>query len=205
MSEFKNYKRTAIAEMRDVTNVDIEVFAKTGIIPTNDNVSFSHNMAKTVSISDVDRENGSPKIGDKIARNPKDHNDQWLVAAQYFQDNFEQEFIPEVKNGKKTHLHNLIDLRNEEGTFGQAIQAAKSGKKVARKGWNGQGMFVYYVPAASYPAMTEIGKEISRLRSDLEGKVQYREYLALKTAQGDVATWSPSGSDSLAEDWMIID
>ena len=25
-----------------------------------------------------------------IARNPKDYSDQWLVAEQYFKDNFEQ-------------------------------------------------------------------------------------------------------------------
>ncbi len=41
-----------------------------------------------VSISDTDRQNGSPKIGDMIARNPKNHNDQWLVAKQYFENNF---------------------------------------------------------------------------------------------------------------------
>ena len=42
-----------------------------------------------VSISASDREAGSPKVGDMIARNPKNHADQWLVAAQYFADNFE--------------------------------------------------------------------------------------------------------------------
>jgi len=42
--------------------------------------------------------------------------------------------------------------------FGQAIEALKQGKKVTRTGWNGKGMFLYYVPAAEYPAMTEIAK-----------------------------------------------
>jgi hypothetical protein len=42
-----------------------------------------------VSISASDRVAGSPKAGDMIARNPKNHADQWLVAAQYFADNFE--------------------------------------------------------------------------------------------------------------------
>jgi dTDP-4-dehydrorhamnose 3,5-epimerase-like enzyme len=42
-----------------------------------------------VSISAVDAENGSPKYGDKIARNPADHNDRWLVASDYFMENFE--------------------------------------------------------------------------------------------------------------------
>ena len=42
-----------------------------------------------VSISAPDIANGSPKQGDMIARNPKNHADKWLVAAQYFSDNFE--------------------------------------------------------------------------------------------------------------------
>jgi len=41
-----------------------------------------------ISISEADRLAGSPKAGDMIARNPKNHADQWLVAAQYFKDNF---------------------------------------------------------------------------------------------------------------------
>jgi hypothetical protein len=42
-----------------------------------------------VSISSADRDAGSPQAGDMIARNPKNFDDQWLVAAQYFADNFE--------------------------------------------------------------------------------------------------------------------
>jgi len=42
-----------------------------------------------VSISAADRDNGSPKIGDMIARNPVNHDDQWLVAKKYFEDNLE--------------------------------------------------------------------------------------------------------------------
>jgi hypothetical protein len=30
-----------------------------------------------------------PKAGDMIARNPKNHADQWFVEAKYFADNFE--------------------------------------------------------------------------------------------------------------------
>lgn len=42
-----------------------------------------------VSISEGDSKNGSPKAGDFIARNPGNHNDQWLVAAAYHAANFE--------------------------------------------------------------------------------------------------------------------
>lgn len=86
-------------------------------------------------------------------------------------------------------------------TFGLAVEAMKLGKRVARAGWNGAGMFAYFVPAASYPAQTGAAKQHFG-----EGAlVPYRAYLALKTAQGDVATWAPSGSDALAEDWYILD
>lgn len=83
MREFKKFRRTQIAEMREVTKEDIEQFAEKDYISV-------FGWQYVVSISSVDKENGSPKIGDMIARNPKDHNDQWLVAEQYFKDNFEQ-------------------------------------------------------------------------------------------------------------------
>jgi hypothetical protein len=66
--DFKQYRRTQIAEMVPWT----PAFIMDG-----------------VSVTDVDRANGSPKDGDMIARNPKNHNDKWLIAAQYFADNFE--------------------------------------------------------------------------------------------------------------------
>lgn len=47
-----------------------------------------------ISVSHVDAANGSPKNGDMIARNPANHADQWLVAQQYFTDNFQVE-LPE--------------------------------------------------------------------------------------------------------------
>lgn len=68
MSEWKKYQRTAIAEMRP--------FVKGEKLPT------------LVSVSEADKKAGSPKLGDMIARNPKNHNDQWLVAKKYFKDNF---------------------------------------------------------------------------------------------------------------------
>lgn len=46
-------------------------------------------LSERVSISMADLEAGSPKDGDMIARNPANHDDQWLVAADYFAANFE--------------------------------------------------------------------------------------------------------------------
>lgn len=85
--------------------------------------------------------------------------------------------------------------------FGQALNWLKSGKKLSRKGWNGVGMYAYYIPANSYPASTQIAKQEFGENS----LVPYRAYLALKTAQNDIAVWNPSTSDFLAEDWFVVE
>jgi len=69
VSEFRQYRRKQIAELRPFVVGEV--------------------LSERVSVSAPDREAGSPKPGDMIARNPKNHDDQWLVAAAYFADNFE--------------------------------------------------------------------------------------------------------------------
>jgi len=71
--EFKKYKRTAIAEMRDI----------------DDSESIHQLQIKGVSVSAPDSKLPWEifKKG-KIARNPKNHEDQWYVAEDYFLDNF---------------------------------------------------------------------------------------------------------------------
>ena len=81
MSEWKQYRRTNIAEMREVTDEEI----KSG------QLIVSEKPCRTViSVSQADKDNGSPKKGDRVARNPQDHADQWLVAKEYFEQNFEE-------------------------------------------------------------------------------------------------------------------
>lgn len=41
-----------------------------------------------VSISETDKQNGSPKHGDMIAVNHNDDTDQWLVAENFFHDHY---------------------------------------------------------------------------------------------------------------------
>jgi len=69
MSEFKQYRRKSISEMRPYVE--------------------GETLDSNVSISEADLKAGSPKLGDMIARNPKDHSDQWLVAKEYFEENLE--------------------------------------------------------------------------------------------------------------------
>lgn len=82
--------------------------------------------------------------------------------------------------------------------FGMVLRELKFGKKAYRKGWNGKGMFIYYVPADEYPAKTEIAKEY------FGEIVKYNPYFAIKNVNGTVSTWVPSVNDCLAEDWMVM-
>lgn len=84
--------------------------------------------------------------------------------------------------------------------FGEAIKEAKLGKGIAREGWNAGGMFAYIVPETKFPVQTGVAKKFF----GEDAMVPYRAYWALKTAQDDVATWAPSGSDTLAEDWITV-
>jgi len=68
-TEFKPYRRKQIAELRPYRP--------------------GEELSERVSISAGDREAGSPKKGDMIARNPDNHEDQWLVSKEYFEANFE--------------------------------------------------------------------------------------------------------------------
>jgi hypothetical protein len=86
--------------------------------------------------------------------------------------------------------------------FGKAIEALKAGEKVTREGWNGKGMFLYYVPAASYPAQrNERGTMIGIFPNDM---VPYQAYIAMKTANDTVVPWLASQSDVLGDDWIVV-
>lgn len=83
--------------------------------------------------------------------------------------------------------------------FGVALDLLEDGHAVAREGWNGKGMFIYRVPADSYPAQTGVAKAYFG-----EGAlVPYGAYLAMKTADGTVVPWLSSQTDTLAKDWMV--
>lgn len=85
-------------------------------------------------------------------------------------------------------------------TFGMAVEAIKQGFKVSRDGWNGKGMFIYFVEANYYQAQSPAAKSFYGENS----MVPYRAYIAMKTVDNDVVPWVASQSDILANDWNIV-
>ncbi|MDL2284880.1 DUF2829 domain-containing protein [Oxalobacter sp. OttesenSCG-928-P03] len=85
--------------------------------------------------------------------------------------------------------------------FGTALGWLKAGKKVAREGWNGKGMFVFLVPGSTFkvnrPPLMGIYPEGT--------EINYHPHIDMKTADGTVVPWVASQTDVLAEDWGIVD
>lgn len=90
----------------------------------------------------------------------------------------------------------------EQMTFGVALSALKGGLKVARSGWNGKGMFVYYVPANAYPVTTAVAK--NNFGEDVLMTLS-EAYIAMKTVDSTVVPWLASQSDILSNDWEVVE
>lgn len=81
--------------------------------------------------------------------------------------------------------------------FGLAIEALKRGEKVARKGWNGKGMYLFLIS----------GDDLTDALCEVEDGVPPCESsVCMKTAQNTfVIGWLASQTDMLAEDWLLVD
>jgi hypothetical protein len=92
------------------------------------------------------------------------------------------------------------DLKNLN--FGQAIEALKSGHKVAREGWNGKGMWLAYMPPVTIPEALVNGRTKKFVPT---GDLIVGGYIVAMTAQGVWQPgWTPWAPDVLAEDWTIV-
>ena len=79
--------------------------------------------------------------------------------------------------------------------FGKALESLKQGKSIARRGWNGKGIFI-------------------KLRLPSEDSDMSHEYIYIDTtglitdneeAPRDLVPWLASQTDMLAEDWVTVE
>lgn len=85
-------------------------------------------------------------------------------------------------------------------SFGDALVMLKAGKKVARAGWNGKGMFLFLVNGSTFqvnrPPLLGIYPEGTT--------INYHAHVDMKTADDKVVPWLCSQTDMLAEDWQVV-
>lgn len=99
----------------------------------------------------------------------------------------------------------------EQHDFGWALRMLKNGHRVARKGWNGKGMWVVLMTGMSLPPYNTQGTE--RKVNDRTAKwigedtpLETLPYIAMWTADKKwLPGWLASQTDMLAEDWEVVD
>lgn len=115
------------------------------------------------------------------------------------------------------------DWEVTEGAMGFdfAILALKSGKRVARAGWNGKKMFVFMRPGdvlktGFIPKVKSLPDTVKQwIDENIDDKanqgetglqdVVFTPYLCLKAADNSIVNgWLASQTDMLAEDWVIV-
>lgn len=82
--------------------------------------------------------------------------------------------------------------------FGSALKGLKAGHLMAREGWNGKGMYIFYAKPITFALPINVASRESYPVGNL------REHLVMRTAQGDFVPWLSSQSDTLATDWMEV-
>lgn len=86
-------------------------------------------------------------------------------------------------------------------TFSQAIEKAKFGKLIARRGWNGKGMAVAY--RRGYDDIPCNRPHAEAWGIPVGESIKVRPYLQMRCADGSYQMWLASQSDILAEDWFV--
>ena len=104
----------------------------------------------------------------------------------------------------QTAVHGVKKAKTEAGrpayamTFSMAIEAAKKGKRIARKRWNGKGQYVELAKATSYKSPTGA---VVNAEHDAIGN----QALAFVGTSGVQMGWLASQADMLADDWEIVE
>ena len=97
--------------------------------------------------------------------------------------------------------------------FGQALESMKEGKKVARAGWNGKGMWIALSGTGAGPNGGRMTKAADfwnphsrKFAEENGGQAEVLPTLIMKTAGGQILMgWLASQSDMTAEDWVVVE
>jgi len=91
-------------------------------------------------------------------------------------------------------------------SFGLAIEALKLGKRVARAGWNGKGMWLRLTLSIHDIPRQGTSMPVYRLTLDDDGVgATALPWIGMKTADNKFVPWLASQTDMLADDWQIVE
>jgi hypothetical protein len=91
--------------------------------------------------------------------------------------------------------------------FGEAIRFLKAGKKVARLGWNGKGMWLILVPGQADVTLSEGSPYKAALGAE---SCEILPHIDMWTINSEgrramLPGWLASQTDMLSNDWHVVD
>lgn len=95
-------------------------------------------------------------------------------------------------------------------SFSEALEELKAGRKIARAGWNGKGMWIVLMPALQLPPYShqDPGAKVNDRTAKhigMDTPLDSQPYIAMWTAQRKWQPgWLASQADLLADDWDIV-
>lgn len=109
-----------------------------------------------------------------------------------------EEGVRLIDDAKKCWISACMEDCNFGISFGLAIEAAKKGHKIARRGWNGKNQYI------------ELAHSISYVSPDLRvincnHKCIGNKAFAFVGTSGVQMGWLASQADMLADDWYIVE
>lgn len=108
-------------------------------------------------------------------------------------------FVKQSTVGQASASPNYVDATTTTSSvtfsYPEALMLIKKGFHMARSGWNGKGMRVFYVNSAPIDVPTTLPKFANTFMDP---------YIALYTAQGSVVPWTCSNNDMAANDWTMV-
>lgn len=137
----------------------------------------------------------------------KIHNPNIAAKLAYVEKAYDEDLhlksCPDISI-EEYHIHYPMD---EVMDFGVALMNLKEGHRVARKGWNGKGMYVFLATGVNFRTEADLS-EFNPTRTEEFNElnaVEVGDMLVLRTAQGTLQPgWLASQADMLAEDWVIL-
>lgn len=84
--------------------------------------------------------------------------------------------------------------------FSEVLEYIKAGARAYRTGWNGKGMFVYFVQGSTF----EVNRPPLLQHFDDGTVITYKPHIDISHPDGSCSVWQPSMGDVLADDWELI-
>ena len=118
--------------------------------------------------------------------------------------------ISKKMNNENVSNLNLSNDRDGVMTFGNAIEAMKKGKRVARRGWNDKNMFIFLTRGSrinldEFPPGSQKMLSIKITGSVGLDQLVINDHIDIMTSDGSITIgWAASYVDMLSDDWFIV-